>query len=75
MRLRSKFAAYTFAGIQFGNGVAETNDTALIQRIKASPDFGPGRDFWEDHAPPAEAIAAAERNGGGDKAPEKSGKK
>lgn len=62
MKLRSKYARYTFASLAFTAFVAVTSDPALIAKIKASPDFGPGRDFWEDLAPPPEAVAEAERN-------------
>lgn len=66
MNLRSKYASYTFGPLVFSGGVAQTKDASIIQKITASPDFGPGRDFWEDFPPPPAAVAEAEKNAGAD---------
>lgn len=61
MKLQSRFPEYTLAGLRFHNGRAETNDTALISKIKADPAFG--FDYYEitPEMEAAEAKAAAER--------------
>ena len=62
VRLRSRYASYRVRDVAFTNNTAEV-DARTAEALRSLPEFGPGRDFWDDvptaPATPASAGATA----------------
>lgn len=67
VRFRSKYARYRWKGVAFENNIATVTDPRTVERMKADPHFGEGRDFWEDTDPPAPPVTTNATDDGDDK--------